>query len=220
MESVLEKLRVVLPARIMVALEAPKNTQFKKYLERFIDTVRMVHEEKTLHKGLLQDIKDYVPNYQHMEDIMQDQPQIRNKFNTHLTQYLQAQGKQGLLYMPQRYDEWELRVFDPRDVMMLDIRKPSDPAFDRLTNLSFRRKEGMNGPFKGTPSMKETLKDCQHAGEDIGIKTKRAAGLGRIYEDINLPSLQKWSPEVASATAQEVKTKVLTDSLIKRREGV
>lgn len=45
------------------------------------------------------------------------------QFNELLTEELQSQGYKGLLHSPHRYSEYELRMFDPKDVIHLDKRR-------------------------------------------------------------------------------------------------
>jgi hypothetical protein len=45
------------------------------------------------------------------------------KFNSDLSQELQAQGKRGILYNPKRYDEYEMLMLDPKYVLPLDYRQ-------------------------------------------------------------------------------------------------
>jgi hypothetical protein len=55
-------------------------------------------------------------------------------FNELMTEELKARGYKGLLHSPHRYGEYELRMFDPADVMHIDkrravVRKSTDPDY-------------------------------------------------------------------------------------------
>ena len=84
--------------------------------------------------GFVKTTKDLVgrklPSYSRLKQNMSGAG--RQKFNTHLTDYLRAQGYRGVLYSPMRYNEWELRMLDPRDVVQQDIRQADDPALKRM----------------------------------------------------------------------------------------
>ena len=55
-----------------------------------------------------------------------------NQFNLRLSDKLLEKGWKGFLYSPGRYNEYELRMFDPADVLMLDARHMEDPAMKRM----------------------------------------------------------------------------------------
>jgi len=54
-----------------------------------------------------------------------------DKFNDHLTTDLEEKGYKGILYHPDRYGEQELKMFNPADLLHLDMRKLGDKAVDR-----------------------------------------------------------------------------------------
>uniref|UniRef100_A0A6M3L0K2 Uncharacterized protein n=1 Tax=viral metagenome TaxID=1070528 RepID=A0A6M3L0K2_9ZZZZ len=59
----------------------------------------------------------------------------QTKLNQDISEILQEKGYKALLYSTARggYREFELRVLNPKDVTMLDIRKHKDPGIKRLT---------------------------------------------------------------------------------------
>jgi len=59
------------------------------------------------------------------------------EFNEKITEYLKRKGYKGILYSPHRYGEFELKIFDPSDVVLLDLRRPrKDVGLHRLLGTS------------------------------------------------------------------------------------
>lgn len=131
----------------------------------------------------------------------------RRQFNTHIAQYLQSKGKRGILYLPQRYNEYELRIFDPQDVVMLDIRKVNDKQWDRV--------------FGESSSRMKTIEDWERESARAGLGSAHSYNsLGNIYRDVDLTNLQPWSDEVRRATAEQVKTSVLSQMMQTQKAGL
>lgn len=71
--------------------------------------------------------------YHHMRDMIEKAypwGQGKERFNFKLTGNLQEKGFKGIMYSPNRYSEYELKMFDPRDVLALDQRKWAGSGFD------------------------------------------------------------------------------------------
>ena len=56
----------------------------------------------------------------------------KHNFNKRISDNLQKKGYKALLYSPERYGEYEMRMLNPDDVSMLDMRKQKDPALKRM----------------------------------------------------------------------------------------
>ena len=81
--------------------------------------------------------------YKEVEDTLRLNVDGAERFNLNQTGKLQELGYKGIAYSPSRYDEYEIRVFEPEDVYAKDVRKwsrtdpsKSDPAIKRLMNAS------------------------------------------------------------------------------------
>ena len=53
-------------------------------------------------------------------------------FNKRISQNLLKKGYKALLYSPERYNEYEMRMLDPRDVLMLDMRTQESKGLERM----------------------------------------------------------------------------------------
>jgi len=122
-----------------------------------------------------------LPDLVGLENYLASSPDLLTHFNHHLTDYLQSKGKRAMLYLPQRFGEYEMRVFDPRDVTMLDVRKLGTKEMKRKYAGMEKSKYGTYGPV-GPRSM--TIERWR----DVGIG--KPFSLGDIYTGIDLPSLQ------------------------------
>lgn len=81
-------------------------------------------------------------------------PQATGAFNTALGKEMEKQGIQGLLYSPHRYNEYELRVFDPKRVIPMEVRSYGDVP----TGLDWEAREGWlqrNDPYVRFKTLKE-----------------------------------------------------------------
>jgi hypothetical protein len=95
-----------------------------------------------------------LPSYQGIKASMNGR--AKQEFNTHLSDYLRSKGYRGILYSPQRYGEYEMRMLDPRDVVQQDIRNVDDPALERL----------YKGKAKKSDHYKTTIKRVQELREE------------------------------------------------------
>lgn len=127
-------------------------------------------------------------------------------FNRYLTERLQEKGYSGILYSPERYREYELKMFNPDDVTMLDMRSQDDPALTRMfTNTrqagavsDYRTKAPLSSATGLSTEAKQRRLFKAGAGSqyrrlrDWSTETKAApSSLRDIYQDIDLPGLSK-----------------------------
>jgi hypothetical protein len=106
----------------------------------------------------------------------------KTKFNKDMAELLQEKGYKGLLYSPARYNEYELRMLNPEDVMRMDIRRMDDPAIERL-----HRKSGSYFDYKSKdPSAGKQTKRLE-AWEARTIDAP--ASLRDIYNTMDLTDL-------------------------------
>lgn len=123
-----------------------------------------------------------------IQSLMQDwAPKMSTtQFNPVLSNQLQSQGYRGILYNPQRWNEYEMLMLDPKYVLPLDYRKYNEYIPQRLgwkgpanqtwtpSELSASLKEG---PQTATPGIQKGLSQIQ---DDIA---KNASRLGDIYSE-------------------------------------
>ena len=111
--------------------------------------------------------------------------QERNAMNEMIVENLQKKGYKGLLYSPGRFGEHELKMFNPQDVMMLDLRRPghTDPGMSRLMDVHpFQKEFGSGMEPKGRQALR--LDKWNAMTEDLSGHSLRD-----IYEDIDLLKL-------------------------------
>jgi len=106
----------------------------------------------------------------------------QTKLNQDISEILQEKGYKALLYSTARggYREFELRVLNPKDVTMLDIRKHKDPGIERLTKgeaVTHRTKP----EFLGRQTRR--IQTWEKATEQY------PASLRDIYQDIDLEKI-------------------------------
>jgi len=91
-------------------------------------------------------IKEYPPlgrktpkNWKEFEDYLlgnygtfTDSSEGVRTFNNLVRDELKARGWKGILYSPHRYKEYELRMFDPKDVLMLERRTMKESGIKRM----------------------------------------------------------------------------------------
>ena len=103
----------------------------------------------------------------------------RQDFNTHLTDYLKSKGYRGVLYSPQRYNEYELRMLDARDVVQQDIRSVDDPAVRRLyTGPEDRFNSNLEKIYSEMTSLYEQLPKVKYGGVEHTNLMKKYSDLG------------------------------------------
>jgi hypothetical protein len=210
-----------LPVSYQVALKAPEGSVGR---EAKRDRLKLL-TQKVLDDFAMDRVPSNtptIPDFHHLRSQLQDRDSARRVFNTHLTQYLQSKGKRGILYLPQRYDEYEIRMFEPRDVLMLDLRKVKSPEIARTTG-----DPGYRGTYKHGD--KPTKMARRHDVLDSWEQERSRAGLGvdhsstslgAIYKDIDLPSLKLQPPELSHTQAQEVKTAALAHMMQANQAGL
>jgi hypothetical protein len=93
----------------------------------------------------------------------------RRAFNETMRQELLSRGKKGILYSPQRYDEYEILMFNPEDATLLDWRQvETQPEMSR-----FQKRK--------TPLLADFYRER---------RSDMAESLGKIYESlVDLPAL-------------------------------
>ena len=107
--------------------------------------------------------------YRKLKSNVFSSPETRVAFNRALTENLQREGYRGTIYSPARYNEYELRMFNPSDVMNIDVRPSYDPNMHNVPR-SKRRKI-------------YSWADAAAPHED--------SALGAIYKDIDLQSMAR-----------------------------
>ena len=93
----------------------------------------------------------------------------RTAMNEMIVENLQKKGYKGLLYSPRRFDEFELKMMNPQDVMMLDLRKAGeDPGMARLLNEFGPHKiTGKGRQTKRLDAWRELTGESPHSLRDI-----------------------------------------------------
>ena len=108
-----------------------------------------------------------------------------NEFNKELSQVLQKKGYKALLYSPGRYNEYELRMLNPDDVIMLDMRTQGDKALGRMAET-----ERHTYP-KGELVIKPPGTQKKRLGKWREQTYGAPSSLGDIYKDIDFSDILK-----------------------------
>lgn len=109
-------------------------------------------------------------------------------FNQTLSNQLQSQGYRGLLYNPQRWNEYEMLMLDPKYVLPLDYRKAQEYAApSRHANAPFIDIQNFNPTLTATPGIQKGLSQIQD------LMSQNASRLGDIYSE--RPWTQRLSDE-------------------------
>lgn len=109
-------------------------------------------------------------------------------FNKALSEQLQSQGYRGLLYNPQRWNEYEMLMLDPKYALPLDYR-----MFQEYANPAWKRSKGVykNGGdldlASATPGVQKGLSQIQD------VMSQNKSRLGDIYQE--RPWTQRLSDE-------------------------
>ena len=117
----------------------------------------------------------------------------RKVFNQRLSDSLKARGYKGVLYSPERYGEYELKMFDPADVALVDWR--------RLGKLPERYKE----PF-------DLFQSRFRAWEKAGPVGHEEASLARIWEGISEEEIRGVLERVAATEGRVTARKALEET--------
>jgi hypothetical protein len=176
-----------------------------------------------------------LPSYQGIKASMNGR--AKQEFNTHLSDYLRSKGYRGILYSPQRYGEYEMRMLDPRDVVQQDIRQVDDPALERLykgnrkvpemsdpDRLKMYITEGKRPSAPTTSKKADTIKEWQ-ARSDYEANPYQESGhspyaLGSIYSDIDMSALRLDPDDVRRAAREQVKMGVLAQEEATLADGL
>ena len=105
------------------------------------------------------------------------------EMNEMIVEGLQKRGYKGLLYSPERFGEHELKMFNPQDVMMLDLRKAgADPGVSRLLREPYPH--AWEGKTASMPGRQTKRLDAWNE-----LTRNQPHSLRDIYEDIDLLKL-------------------------------
>ena len=94
---------------------------------------------------------------------------LLEEFNTTMTKGLEERGYKGIIYNPNRYNEYELKLFNPANALRLDKRSMIDKGVDKL----------IGNMYKGVKKRNLQL--------EIGLED-RPAHLKDFYREQELPS--------------------------------
>jgi len=107
----------------------------------------------------------------------------RAEFNKIVTEELQARGYKGILYSPHRYGEYELRMFDPKDVLLTDLRRKGEAGVARYAH-------GKEIP-EGLPSIAGDLNKRTKLWKEATDIPETTGSLRDIYESVDLEGLTR-----------------------------
>ncbi len=130
-----------------------------------------------------------------MEDMFVRQLPGTGEFNRALSDQLQSSGYRGLLYNPQRWNEYEMLMLDPKYALPLDYRKFQEyahPAAERAKR-SISLGVGMNLDTLGaTPG---TRKGLSQIGD---LMAENKSRLGDIYQE------RSWTQRLSEENKQRL----------------
>lgn len=95
------------------------NEEYTKAANRMMELYPLLRKEVIKGREFYKSLENAAPHFSAEFD---DVNPVRH-FNELLTEGLKARGYKGLLHSPHRYSEYELRMFDPQDVIHLDKRR-------------------------------------------------------------------------------------------------
>src|SRR5574343_116007 len=99
----------------------------------------------------------------------------RDEFNSIMSRILRERGWKGMLHSPHRYQEYELRMFDPYDVMHIDKRAVAQSSVDNpMQSQAVQRLREMKSPLMR---------------EHEAVTEGRPRSLGEFYRDITREEL-------------------------------
>ena len=124
-------------------------------------------------------------------DWLENKLNDRKRFNRDISSFMLDKGKKGIIYQPQRYNEWEVRMFDPENVSMLDLIRPEKrPALGRLYGANWVKREVGNttiADFEIKPSKRKLFQQWHEKGEG-----QSGSSLGElVYGEIDLDKLRR-----------------------------
>jgi len=103
---------------------------------------------------------------------------LTGKFNQGLSNKLQGMGKRAILYNPQRYDEYEMLMLDPKYALPIDYRmfqEYANPAFSRA-NRAYESIRSLD-EAAATPGVRRGLEQIKE------IMSQNHSRLGDIYSE-------------------------------------
>ena len=138
-----------------------------------------------------EELTSLAPNATEIKNILESGT-TRSKFNKAITEELQARGYKGILYSPHRYGEYELRMFNPKDVLLTDLRRKGETGVKGLTygrNLVDTTKFEAGSPWKElSTGPHKKMVDTWKSATDIPETT---GSLRDIYKDVDLEGLAR-----------------------------
>lgn len=148
------------------------------YTEAMVDELAKIYKSK---KSLANEAVDLIEQKNTHYELYEEIERTINKnvfgaenFNLNQTARLQELGYKGIAHSPSRYDEFEVRIFEPEDVYALDVRKWSKDQ-----------------PEKGDPAIERLMEQSQQGRLDVWEETAQAYGkdqgsLRNLYKNIDL----------------------------------
>jgi hypothetical protein len=102
---------------------------------------------------------------------------VRDEFNSIMSRRLRESGWKGMLHHPERggYNEYELRMFDPYEVLYVDKRAVPDSAY----SLSSERGQMQSRAVARQQEMKRALRE-----EHVAVTEGKPRSLADWYKDI------------------------------------
>ena len=126
----------------------------------------------------------------------QQSSDLTGKFNLGLSNELQSMGKRGILYNPQRYDEYEMLMLDPKYALPLDYRMFQEYAHPAKRAWEKSPKAVPGDAESATPGVQRGLEQIQD------IMSQNHSRLGDIYSE--RPWQGYLTPEVKENLLQRV----------------
>lgn len=181
-----------------VAPDTVKDQQVLKdaYLEsakRFGITTKKLKDRNAFYNRTWGSDEKYVPS--ELLKIVIEEEVDKEAFNKSLSGNLRMRGYRALQYSPERYGEYEMRMLDPNDVLMLDMRTQEDPALERMYE------EGLPDVWKSaTPDQRVNVKGLPELQGRQKRKISRwkeqaspreGASLRNIYETITWEDIER-----------------------------
>jgi len=162
-------------------------------------------------------------------------PELRKVFNESLTANLQKKGYKGLLYSPKRLNEYELKIFDPADVRMLDRREVLSPVssirkFDIQKSKTPQMRLWKSQVDESSASLKDIYKDIdlgdlllksearakQPTGESLASSFNRSYSGNALKFDGKYPDFDvyQFTPQSGKMKGVTFVTKELTEEAL------
>ena len=213
----------ILPVRYSKALEmASKGEELPKNLVKSYQRLEDVYNLVKSDFDTLPKTSARLASYANVKEMLYGQN--RTTFNTHLTDYMRSKGYRGVLYSPQRYGEYELRMLDPRDVVQQDIRQVDDPALERMYGEKSKLKYPYDHLGKESNKKSKVIQEWEQRA-DLEANPDQLHGhtpyaLGAVYKDIALDRLELPPEHLRRSAAEEVKTRLMAEEQATLQDGL